>query len=247
VEASIPQNLPEPVRSELDSFVARAQSAFGPDLRSVILFGSAAEGMLRPSSDVNLLLLLEKFEPAKADQLREPLRRTSAAIQLHAMFLLEAELPAAMEAFAVKFGDIARRRRVLWGVDPFAERALSPQKALARLKQILLNLAVRMREAYVLRSLREEQMVHLVSELAGPLRACAATFLEIQGTPETTGKEALAKVAAALLPSAAEADELMQRISEARQTGALPAGVAGPTFHTLRSLTEKMWAQVESL
>jgi hypothetical protein len=175
------------------------------------------------------------------------LRRISAAIRLHVMFLLDAELPAAMDAFAVKFGDIARRHRVLWGVDPFADRPLSPEKALARLKQILLNLAVRMREAYVLRSLREEQMVNLISELAGPLRACAATFMELKGTPEPNGKEALAKIAATLLPNAADAVELMHRISEARETRTLPAGVAGPTFHALRSLTEKMCAQADAM
>lgn len=244
--ASIPQNLPENVSRALTSFVESAQAAFGDDLKSVVLFGSAAEGSLRPSSDVNLLLLLTKFDAAKADQVRESLRRTAVEIHLQTMFLLEEELPAAMESFAVKFGDIARRHQVLYGINPFAALRPSPEKALARLKQILLNLTLRMREAYVLRSLREEQVVYLISEMAGPLRACASTLLELQGTPAANGKEALAHVASTLLGSP-EAVELMERISQARQTRALPAGVAAPTFHTLRALAEKMWAQANVL
>ncbi len=246
MEVSIPSNLPEPVRRELASLVELAQSAFAADLKSIILFGSAAEGMLRPTSDVNLLLLLEKFDPDKADRLREPLRRISAAIDLHAMFLLEAELPAAMEAFAVKFGDIIRRHHVLYGSDPFAGLSPAPEKALARLKQILLNLTVRMREAYLLRSLREEQVVFLISEMTGPLRACAATLLELQGTPAASGKEALAKVASTLLTNPVDT-ELMEHISQARQTRALPDGASIPTFHALRALAEKMWAQANAM
>jgi hypothetical protein len=246
VEALIPSNLPEPVRRELALLVESAQAAFGDELKSVVLFGSAAEGMLRPTSDVNLLLLLGKFDSERADRLREPLRRISAAIHLHAMFLLEAELPAAMEAFAVKFGDIVRRHHVLHGSDPFAGISPAPEKALARLKQILLNLAVRMREAYLLRSLREEQLVFVISEMTGPLRACAATLLELQGTPAASGKEALARVASTLLASPADTT-LMEHISQARQTRALPAGTATSTFHSLRTLAEKMWAQANAM
>lgn len=246
MEVSLPSNLPEPVRRELALLVELTQAAFGGALKSIILFGSAAEGMLRPASDVNLLVLLATFDPEKADALREPLRRIAAAIDLHAMFLLEAELPAAMEAFAVKFGDIARRRHVLCGSDPFAGLSPSPEKALARLKQILLNLTVRMREAYLLRSLREEQLVYLISEMTGPLRACASTLLELQGAPAANGKEALARLASTLLTSPVDT-ELMEHISQARQTRALPAGTATATFHALRELAEKMGAQANAM
>ena len=54
-------DLPEQVSRVLTEFVAAAQAAFAADLRSIILFGSAAEGRLRATSDVNLLLLLTKI------------------------------------------------------------------------------------------------------------------------------------------------------------------------------------------
>jgi hypothetical protein len=103
-----------------------------------------------------------------------------------------------------------------------------------------------MREAYVLRSLREEQLVLLISEMTGPLRACAATMLELKGIPMANGKEALAKVAASLLSSPVDT-ELMDRISQARQARSLPAGTAATTFHSLRILAEKMWVQANAM
>ena len=106
-------NLPPNVGRVLTGFIEQAQSAFANDLRAVVLYGSGAEGKLRATSDVNLLLVLSAFEQTKANQLREPLRLAHAAILLRVMFLLESEIRPAMESFAVKFADIIRRRRVL--------------------------------------------------------------------------------------------------------------------------------------
>ncbi len=92
MDASVPTNLPIHVSEMLGSFVESARGAFGDDLRSMVLFGSAVEGRLRPSSDVNVLVLLSAFEREKAGRLREPLRTAHAAIRMSAMFLLEAEL-----------------------------------------------------------------------------------------------------------------------------------------------------------
>src|SRR6185295_12058740 len=100
--------LPAKVDSVLTDFVNATQKAFETDLRSIVLYGSGAEGKLRPTSDVNVVVILSRFNQTKADQLREPLRLAQAAIKLKAMFLLEGELQPASQAFAVKFADIQR-------------------------------------------------------------------------------------------------------------------------------------------
>ncbi len=241
LNTSLPPNLPDPVREVLGSFVSAARGAFGDDLRSVVLFGSAVEGRLRPASDVNVMVLLAAFERAKADRLREPLRMAHAAIQLSAMFLLEVELPAASEAFAVKFGDIARRHHLLYGADPFSIATVPQAAAITRLKQTLLNLTLRMREAYIARGLREEQLVATIGKMAGPLRSCAATLRELQGQTVTSPKEALESVAG---PAGAA---LMARITEARTDGALPPGTAAATFGELTDLAHAMWVTAQNL
>jgi hypothetical protein len=99
--------------------------------------------------------VLTAFEREPADRLREAARRAQAAVRLRAMFLLAGEVTAAAEAFAQKFDDVRRRHRVLWGRDPFA--ALVPSRAalLGRINQVLLNLALRLRAAYVEQGPRE--------------------------------------------------------------------------------------------
>ena len=62
---------PDIVARWLDDFIQSAKDAFKHDLLSVTLFGSAAEGRLRPSSDVNLILVLKRFDQTAADAVSE--------------------------------------------------------------------------------------------------------------------------------------------------------------------------------
>lgn len=124
----------------LDGFLQSAQQAFGPDLLSVVLYGSAAEGRMRAASDVNVILVLSQFNGPAAAQIREPLNLAATAVRLRVMFLLREEVAPASEAFAQKFTDVIHRRKILYGPDPFEGLAISRQAKIYRLKQVLLNL-----------------------------------------------------------------------------------------------------------
>lgn len=239
-------DLPANVDSVLSEFVNATKKAFESDLRSIVLYGSGAEGKLRPSSDVNVIVVLGRFDQNKADELREPLRLAQAAIKLRAMFLLDEEVRPASQAFAVKFADITRRRRVLFGDDPFASISVSREDSIFRLKQTLLNLILRLRESYILRGLREEQLVATIADAAGPLRSCAATLLELEGTSAPSAKEALQQFVSSL-PDAAKRLEELQLVSEARQKRTLPAGVAAPALFHLIELAQLMWMRAAAL
>ena len=237
--------LPEAVDRVLADFIEAARLSLGDDLRSIVLYGSAAEGRLRRTSDVNAIVVLAAFDPAKVDRLREPLRTAYAAVRLTPMFLLESEVAAAVDAFAVKFADVLHRRRILFGTDPFAGVAPSRRAEIARLKQVLLNLTLRLRQSYLLRSLREEQAALVVADTAGPIRACAAALLELQGTAAASPKEALADVASRV--SGTGWSDVLTHLSEARENRSLPPGIAGPTLLRLIDLIQQMRFQAEAL
>jgi predicted nucleotidyltransferase len=243
--ATTAPDLPPQVTRGLHDFVEVAHSAFGTALRSVVLYGSGAEGRLRATSDVNLILVLSAFDRSQADQVREALRMAEAAIRLSAMFLLETEIEAAVEAFAEKFADVLRRRHVLYGDDPFISLAVARQTAIARLKQVLLNQILRLRALYVLRSRREEQLALVVADATGPLRSSAASLLELEGHAAASPKEALRLVASALPEP--DWETVLARLSEARETRRLPPGVAGDTLFRLIELAMRMRSRVDGL
>jgi predicted nucleotidyltransferase len=239
------RDLPADIARVLTAFVDAAREAFEDDLLSVILYGSAAEGALRPASDVNVIVVLRAFDPAKAARLRGPLQAARAAIRLVAMFLLREEIDDAARAFAQKFSDIARRRRVLFGEDSLQAVAIPRSAVVVRLNQVLLNLALRLRASSLERGQYEDQLVGLVAQTAGPLRTCAATLLELEGRAAGSPKEALQRFTEGL--GEPGWDVMLARLSEARETGGLPPGVAGETVLRLIGLAGRMRERVRAL
>jgi predicted nucleotidyltransferase len=162
--------LPAPVRSVLTMFLASTREALSSDLVSAVLFGSAAEGRLAPTSDVNLLLVLRDFAPDRIGRMRDALLNAEAAIKLRVMFLLESEVAPAAELFGQKFADILRRHRTIFGKDVLATLKVPRNAEIFRLRQILLNLVLRLREAYSARAHRSEQAARILADALGPLR-----------------------------------------------------------------------------
>src|SRR5271166_4538702 len=232
--------LPEAVREGLTDFTSAAQQAFAADLLSIVLFGSAAEGRLRPTSDVNLVVVLRRVDPAKLEAIGEAYRLAHASIRLSAMFLLESEIGIAKDAFAVKFADIAARHEVLYGADPFVGLTISREAALRRLLQVLVNLQLRLRERYALSTPYHEQLALAAADVVGPLRASASVLLWLESGVRISPRDALRQVADETGNAAA-----LALITEARESGSVPAAGAVPTLVSALELTTQLAARTE--
>jgi predicted nucleotidyltransferase len=238
--------VPENVRRVLTDVLRKAREVFNADLLSVVLYGSAAAGQMRPTSDVNVLLVLKRLDFSAGERLSEALHLAEAAVGLRVMFLLETEVADAATAFALKFADITDRHVLLYGSDPFAALAVPRPAKIFRLKQVLLNLILRMREAFIRSVGEEKRRAVLIAEFAAPLRSGALVLLELENArPAASPKEALEQVAAGIDP-AAFADALAT-LTAARGQRDLPAGAAGATMQRLIELGTKMHERASRL
>jgi len=236
------EQLPAPVRQALGAFTEAAQRVFAEDLVALVLFGSAAEGRLRPTSDVNLIVVLARVDGERLARIGEAYRLAHAAIRLGAMFILDSEVAGASEAFAVKFADIAARHVVLWGRDPFAGLSVSREARRRRLHQVLVNLMLRLRERRALASNHEEQLARAAADAVGPLRAAAASLLALEGATAPSPRAALEQVAAAAGKIAA-----LAAMSAARESGATPATGGAPTLEGAIALAAAIEARAKTL
>jgi predicted nucleotidyltransferase len=234
--------LPEAVRTALSEFTAAAQRASADDLLSVMLFGSAAEGRLRPTSDVNVVVVLRRVDPKNLEAIGEAYRLAHAAIRLSAMFILDSEIDVAKDAFAVKFADIAARHEVLYGADPFSGLTISREAALHRLLQVLVNLQLRLRERFALSSRYGEQLAMAAADAVGPLRASAAVLLWLESGARVAPRDALRQIADETGKAAA-----LALITEARESGNVPAAGATPTLVGAIDLATQLAARTERL
>jgi hypothetical protein len=188
-------------------------------------------GRLRPTSDVNVVVVLARYDPARAAAIGDAYRLAQAAIRLSAMFIVESEIGAASEAFAVKFTDIAARHVVLYGRDVFA--GLTTSRAATR--QVTLNLLLRLREAYVADAPFPERLAYAAAEAVGPLRAAAATLLSLRDGETVPPRDALR-----LLADNAGQRSVLDIISEARETGTVPAAGGDVALLAAIGLAETM-------
>jgi predicted nucleotidyltransferase len=238
-------DLPESVIKALDLFVSQARQVFGERLVSVVLYGSAAEGRLRKTSDVNVVVVSRSFTAEDAAALSEILAFGAAAVDLQVMFLLEQEVRTASELFAVKFSDISRRRRVLYGADPFAQLAISKEALVARLRQVLLNQLLRLRYSFALQNESNDQLSQILAESVGPLRAAASAVLELRGVPFESPKQALEVVALELREDGYKG--VLGAASNVREGGECSLLLAREGLSQVLELTSRMKELVKSL
>jgi hypothetical protein len=161
------------------------------------------------------------------------------------MFLLKDEIPHASRSFAPKFADIRRRRAILFGDDPFASLSIPRDAEVRQLRQQLLNLILRLRAAYVTRSLREEQLSLLIAGALGPLRAYAAVLLDLVGRPAASASHALQLLGAEL--GVPDWPQLSASLAATQETHLSAPGEAPRLFFPLLDLACRMQSRAEAL
>lgn len=227
------------IQTALDGLVSDAKESFGPDLISVTLYGTAAENRLRETSDVNVILVCTRLNPEDLQRFAPKLAFARASAPITVLFLQESEIAAAIELFAQKFSDIHRRHKVLYGRNCFSEARPSRAATILRLRQVLLNMTMRLRESFAERVAQPDRLAAAAASYAGPIRACAATLREVQGEPILPPKEALEQFVSD--------KSWLIHLSDARQQRPLTEDDAIATIKALLQTAQQMRAVVETL
>jgi hypothetical protein len=236
------EDMPATAATVLEEFVAALLAAAGAKLLAVVLFGSGAEGRLRPTSDLNLLVVADGLTLSQLDSVRTALRAGRSAAGLTVMFLESSEVAAAADAFAVKFSDIRARHRVLYGSSPFDLMQVSREAALRRVRQVVLNLTLRLRERFAIEGDHEEQLARLLADTTGPLRASAATVLAIRKDRHLSPKAALEELFAQ-----PDQRRSLDNLSLVHQGKSLPSGATRQLFGEILTLLATLGAIVQQL
>lgn len=138
--------LPQEIQNALDRVVGALAKTLGENLHSLVLYGSAVRGNHLPTSDLNLLILLEESTPAAHAAIAEAIQ---GDVRVEPFILSRALLARSVQAFAVKFLSIRRNYQVLRGADPFSGLAVDESLARFLCEQQVRNLRLRCVRAFV--------------------------------------------------------------------------------------------------
>ena len=104
----------------LDELVTQLRSAYGAQLASVVLYGSAAAGEhVQKKSDYNILVLLGRIEPAALAAASAVARAWNDAGNPPPMTITMDEWRRSADIFPMEYADIIERHRMLYGTSPF--------------------------------------------------------------------------------------------------------------------------------
>jgi hypothetical protein len=106
-------------RMTLDQLVAQLRQMHGDKLRCVLLYGSAAVGeAIEQRSDLNVLVLVDRIDPAQLEALGATARGWSEAGNPPPLELTVDEWQRSADIFPMEYADILERHKVLHGALP---------------------------------------------------------------------------------------------------------------------------------
>lgn len=141
----------EACEEKLQKLVEGLKSAFGEELTSVILYGSAAANEYHSRhSDLNVLVVVKNSRFHKVGRAAEITRWWNKAGNPPPLFFTEHELQESADVFPIEFSDMKEVHRILFGTDPLADLNLDRRHLRLQCEHELRGKLLRLRSRYVL-------------------------------------------------------------------------------------------------
>jgi hypothetical protein len=131
----------------LDQLVEKLGKGLGPDLVSVVLYGSAAVGDNDGKfSDFNVLCALRQITPAQLGATETIFRWWRDQGNPSPLLLTEDEIRTSTDCFAIEFHDIREHHRILYGADVVSSLEIDRKFYRAQVEQDLRAKLLRLRQ-----------------------------------------------------------------------------------------------------
>ena len=141
--------LPDKVKNILHDLVTALQGAYGDDLTSVILYGSAASGEFSAvHSNVNCAVILRDTSLPALGKI-VPILNKGKFRRLNAIFLTEAYIKNSADVFPVEFLDMKENHRILYGKDVLAGLNIDIKNLRFQCEQELKSKIINIKRAYL--------------------------------------------------------------------------------------------------
>lgn len=177
-------------RRTAEKFAGRLAEAYGAELRSVVLYGSAARGDYRPGvSDLNLLVIVGTADAAALRRGSTLAREWAAAGNPPPLLLGEAEWRDSADVFPIEYSDIRDAHIVLHGADPLEGMRIRWEDLRLQCEHELKSKQIRLREHFLLAAEGSDEVGRLLMQALPTFLTLFRTALRLAGdavppTPE---------------------------------------------------------------
>lgn len=185
------------IDNRLDEFVHMLKAAAGANLKSVILYGSAATGEFHVKhSDLNILCIVDEADAAHLEALHGPVQWWIRREQRPPQVFTLAELGRSADVFTIELLDMKSRHRVLYGENVLAEISVPMKFHSRQVERELRTDWLRLRQAILSAPAKPKARLEIMLASFSAFTALFRHALIALGQPPAeTKREAIERVA----------------------------------------------------
>jgi hypothetical protein len=209
--------------------VAQLGKAFGSDLQSVVLYGSAAAGEhIKKRSDYNVLVIVRRIGPEQIRAASAVARSWSESGNPAPLTLTEAEWRRSSDIFPMEYADILERHRILFGTPPFEGIRVEPADLRRELEEQAMGKLLHLRQGALASGGDGKLQLELLEASLSTFMVIFRAVVRLRGGSPPTDYEALARDVGAL--AGFDPEPFLRVVRHVRGTTRLPHGEAGATL-----------------
>jgi hypothetical protein len=231
-------NLPGGMGQRLASLAASLREAFGGDLVSVAVYGSAARGDQTTGSDLNVVVVLRDLSLESLERGVPAVRAWQASGNRPLLFFSPEWIERSHDVFPLEFADMRQWHVVVDGSDPFASLHASREAMRTQCESELKTKLIHLRTGYMELYHDETALARLLAASHAPLVALCRGVLRLSGQQAPV-----------------HADEAVSRAADVcgfdpapfRDVAAIKNGGPQAASMAVKPLFRRYYAQIETL
>jgi hypothetical protein len=166
----------------LDELVAQLKTAFGADLTSVVLYGSAAGGDHNPKrSDHNVLVIVKQVPMSAAKAIAATALAWSEAGNPPPLVFTESEWRGSADVFPMEYADILDRNRVLHGAAPFDGISVRSADLRLQLENEAMGKLLQLRRALLANAADDKKLLEMLGGSASAVMVIFRSVCRLHG------------------------------------------------------------------
>jgi len=167
----------------LDELVAQLRAAYGPALRSIVLYGSAASGEhIAKRSDYNVLVVVDSLDADRLAGASAASRAWADAGNPAPLTLTTAEWRGSSDIFPMEYADILERHKVLYGEPPFDGIHVEQRDLRLQLEQEAMGKLLKLRQGVLASGNYPKRQLELLAASASAIMIIFRAVLRLAAT-----------------------------------------------------------------
>lgn len=163
---------------------------YGENLKSVVLYGSAASGDYDENfSDFNILVVVERFDVAQFKKTAKTMRAWTRAGNPPPLMFTWDRLQKSEDVFPIELMEMKENHRVLFGDDPFTNLEIRSNNFRLELERELKSNLIKLRERFLLTADTPKKVQQLLVEANSTFLILFRNVLRLKGVSPLPSKK----------------------------------------------------------